>query len=217
MTQNTMPTTQETMPETATPMPVEGGKPRREPRPMNGVDTPALFGAIELLSQHNELAKFQFRATNRWQQGTHSRTTIQTFSGAGGEQSHKREFVFDADHPEVLTGRDNGVSPVEFLLHGLAGCLTAGIGNIAAARGITLYEVESQVEGDMSLLGLLGISRLVRNGYEQIRVNFKIKGDASEDALRKIVERSRDVSAVYDVITNGVPVTITVNGEAARN
>jgi uncharacterized OsmC-like protein len=214
MKQDTM--TKDPMPE-AGAMPQETAKPKREPKPLNGVDTPALFGAIDLLANQNELAKFQFRATNRWQQGTHSRTTIQTFSGAGGEQSHKREFVFDADHPELLTGRDNGATPVEFLLHGLAGCLTAGIGNIAAARGVTLYEVQSDLEGDLDMLGLLGISRIVRNGYEKIRVNFKIKGDADEETLRTIVERSRDRSAVYDVITNGVPVDITINGEAARS
>jgi uncharacterized OsmC-like protein len=190
---------------------------RRAPEPLNGVDTPALFGAIDLLASQNELAKFQFRATNRWKHGTHSRTTIQSFSGAGGEQSHVREFTFDADHPEILTGRDQGPTPVEFLLHGLAACLTAGIGNIAAARGVTLYEVESRLEGDIDMLGLLGLSDAVRNGYQRIRVDFRIKGDASAETLRKIVERSRDRSAVYDVLTNGVPVEITVNGEAARS
>lgn len=190
---------------------------RREPKPLNGVDTPALFGAIEMMAAQPELAEFQFRATNRWQQGTHSRTSIQSFSGAGGEQSHVREFTFDADHPELMTGRDQGPTPVEFLLHGLAACLTAGIGNIAAARGVTLYEVESRIEGDINMLGLLGLSSEVRNGYRQMRVNFRIKGDASEETLRKIVERSRDRSAVYDVLTNGVPVDITVNGEAARS
>ena len=192
-------------------------EPKRNPEPLNGVDTVSLAGALDLLAQQNELAKFQFRATNRWQQGTHSRTSIQSFSGAGGEQSHVREFTFDADHPQILTGRDQGPTPVEFLLHGLAACLTAGIGNIAAMRGVTLYEVESQLEGDIDLLGILGLSKQVRNGYEGIRVNFKIKGNAPEEVLRKIVERSRDRSAVYDVLTNGVPVTITVNGEAARS
>jgi uncharacterized OsmC-like protein len=192
-------------------------KTRPEPRPMNGVDTPSLFAAIDLLGRQNELAKFQFRATNRWQQGTHSRSSIQSFSGAGGERGHVREFIFDADHPEILTGRDNGPTPVEFLLHGLAACLTAGIGNVAAARGVTLYEVESQIEGDIDLLGLLGLSATVRNGYERIRVNFKIKGDAPDETLQKIVERSRDRSAVYDVLTNGVPVDITVNGKTARS
>jgi len=190
---------------------------KREPKPLNGVNTPELFGAINLLTEQRDLAKFQFRATNRWQQGTHSRTSFLEFSGAGGEQSHIREYTYDADHPEVFTGRDQAPTPVEFLLHGLAGCLTAGIGNIAAARGITLYEVESRIEGDIDMQGLLGISNEVRNGYERIRVDFKIKGDADEETLRKLVERSRDRSAVFDVLTNGVPVSLTVNGEAARS
>ncbi len=184
---------------------------RKMPEPRNGVDTPKLFATINAVGAQPELAKFQFRATNRWQQGTHSRTRIQSFSGAGGEQMHEKEFVYDADHPAVLVARDQAPTPVEFLLHALAGCLTAGIGNIAAARGITLYEVESTVEGDIDLLGLLGISTDVRNGYKAIRVNFKIKGDAPAEKLEKIVEQSRNRSAVYDVITNGVPVEITVN------
>ena len=183
-----------------------------DPKPLNGVDTPSLFAAINLLDSQRELAEFQFRATNRWRQGTHSGTSIQSFYGAGGEQSHVREFTFDADHPELLTGRDQGPTPVEMLLHGLASCLTAGIGNIAAARWVTLYEVESKLEGDLNMLGLLGISKDVRNGYQRIRVDFKVKGDAPSEKLREIVERSRDRSAVYDVLTNGVPVDITVNG-----
>jgi uncharacterized OsmC-like protein len=184
---------------------------KKMPEPRNGVDTPALFNTINAVGAQPELAEFQFRATNRWQQGTHSRTRIQSFSGAGGEQMHEKEFVYDADHPAPLVGRDQGATPVEFLLHALASCLTAGIGNIAAARGVTLYEVESSVEGDINLLGLLGLSDDVRNGYQGIRVNFDIKGDASAEKLEQIVEQSRNRSAVYDVLTNGVPVSITVN------
>ena len=123
-----------------------------------------------------------------------------------------REFVLDADHPEVLVGKDNGPLPVELVLAGLASCLTAGIGNIAAARGVTLYEVESVVEGDIDLQGILGLSDEVRNGYENIRVEYSIKGDASEEKLREIVAQSRARSAVFDIITNRVPVEITVNG-----
>jgi uncharacterized OsmC-like protein len=183
---------------------------RKMPEPRNGVDTPTLFATINAVAEQPELGQFQFRATNRWQQGTHSRTRIKSFSGAGGEQEHTQEFVYDADHHTVLVGRDLAPTPVEFLLHALASCLTAGIGNIAAARGVTLYEVESTIEGDINLLGLLGISKEVRNGYEAIRVNFKIKGDAPKEVIEKIVEQSRKRSAVYDVITNGVPVDISV-------
>ena len=165
--------------------------PKPMPQPRNGIDTPALLTTINAVGAQPELAKFQFRAENRWQTGTHSRTRIQSFSGAGGEQIHVKEFTCDADHPKVLTGQDQAPTPVEFLLHALAGCLTAGIGNVAAARGVTLTDQ-------------------VRNGYQQIRVSFTIKGDAPPAVLEKIVEQSRKRSAVYDVLTNGVPVTVSV-------
>jgi uncharacterized OsmC-like protein len=186
-------------------------KPTRTPKPMNGVDTPTLFATIGAVKAQPELGTFQFRATNRWQQGTHSRTRIEGFHGAGGEHEHAREFTYDADHPAVLVGRDQGPTPVEFLLHAIAACLTAGIGNIASARGVTLYEVESTVEGDIDLRGILGLSGEVRNGYRRLRVSFRIKGDAPAEKLEEIVAQSRARSAVYDVLTNGVPVEISVN------
>jgi uncharacterized OsmC-like protein len=186
-------------------------KPTRKVAPLNGVDTPSLFATLDVVKGQPELAKFQFRATNRWQQGTHSRTRIESFSGAGGEHAHAREMTYDADHPQVLVGRDQAPTPVEFLLHALAACITAGIGNIAAARGVTLYEVESTVEGDIDLRGIFGHSSEVRNGYQQLRLSFKIKGDAPAEKLAEIVEQSRARSAVYDVLTNGVPVAISVN------
>lgn len=185
-------------------------KPARPREPLNGVDVPTLFATLDVVRQQPELAKFQFRAVNHWQQGTHSRSRIQSFSGAGSEQQHVREYTIDADHPAVLVGRDNGPVPVEFLLHALASCITAGLGNIAAARGVTLYEIESTVEGDIDLQGIFGFSKSVRNGYEGIRVNLKIRGDAPEETLRQLVEQSRSRSAVYDVLTNGVPVAISV-------
>jgi uncharacterized OsmC-like protein len=188
----------------------ETTRPARARIPLNGVDTPTLFATLDVVKAQPSLAKFRFRATNRWQQGTHSRTRIEGFAGAGGEHAHAREMTFDADHPQVLVGRDNAPTPVEFLLHALAACITAGIGNIAAARGVTLYEVESAIEGDIDLRGIFGHSREVRNGYEQIRLTFKIKGDAPAKVLEEIVEQSRSRSAVFDVLTNGVPVSMTV-------
>ena len=184
---------------------------KRKPQPLNGVDTPTLFATLDAVKAQPELAKFQFRATNRWQHGAHSRTRFESFHGAAAERAHEQAFTYDADHPTVLVGRDQAPTPVEFLLHGLAACLTAGIGNIAAARGITLYEVESTVEGDIDLSGILGLSDKVRNGYEQIRITFRIKGDAPEEKLRQIVEQSRMRSAVYDVLTNGTEVSVSVN------
>lgn len=181
--------------------------------PLNGVDTPTLFATIDAVAGAPELAKFQFRASNQWLAGTHSRSRIETFSGAGGEQKHTGDVQFDADHPKVLVGTDTAPTPVEFLLHALAGCLTAGIANIAAARGVKLTEVRSTVEGNIDLRGILGPSKDVRNGYQDITIRFSIKGDAPAEKLREIVEQSRARSAVFDVLTNGVPVTVAVNGD----
>jgi uncharacterized OsmC-like protein len=179
--------------------------------PLNGVDTPTLFATLDAVRNNPELAKFQFRASNRWIRGTHNRGTIQGFYGAGQEDtSRTAAFTLDADHPAVLVGTGQGPTPVEFLLHAIAACLTAGIANIAAARGIELREVSSTVEGDIDLLGILGLSDQVRNGYQAIRVNVQIAGDAPAEVLRGLLAQSRDRSAVYDVLTNGVPVSVEV-------
>jgi len=192
-------------------MPTETTAPRRERVPLNGVDTPTLFATLDVVKGQPELAKFQFRARNRWQSGTLSETTISSFSGAGGEHAHQTTFKVNADHPAVLVGADRAPLPVEYLLHALASCITGGIANIAAARGITLTEVESQIEGDINLLGIFGMSKEVRNGYQGIRASFSIKGDAPTEKLQEIVEQSRARSAVFDVLTNGVPVSMSVN------
>ena len=177
----------------------------------NGVDTATLFATLDAVKQAPEAARFQFRARNEWISGTHNRSTIADYFGVGEERSHERTFVFDADHPAVLVGQDHGPTPVEFVLHALAACLTAGLANIAAARKIRLTEVRSTVSGDIDLNGILGLNPAVRNGYERITVRFTVKGDAPEEKLRELVEQSRARSAVYDVITNGVPVTIEVD------
>ena len=183
----------------------------RAPRePLNGVDTPALLATINVVKEAPALAKFRFRATNRWVSGTYSESRVDSFSGAGGEHTHRTEFRYGADHPAVLVGQDRGPTPIEFLLVGLAACITAGIGNVAAARGVTLTSIESQVEGDIDLQGILGLSDQVRNGYERIRISFTIAGDAPPAKLRQIVEQSRARSAVFDVLTNGVPVDISI-------
>jgi uncharacterized OsmC-like protein len=176
----------------------------------NGVDTAALFATLDAVKDNPEIAKFQFRATNRWVSGTHNQSTIHGFYGAMQEMTHQHTHVYDADHPAVLVGADNAPTPAEFVLHALAACLTSGLANIAAARGVNLTEVNSTVEGDIDLLGILGLSKDVRNGYQQIKVSFKIRGDDPEK-LRQVVEQSRKRSAVYDVVTNGVPVAIEVD------
>src|SRR5262245_58407579 len=157
----------------------------------NGVDTATLFATLDAVKAAPEAAKFQFRAHNEWVSGTHNRSTISDFFGVGEEREHERTFVFDADHPAVLVGRDNGPTPVEYMLHALAACLTAGLANIAAARGITLTEVRSTVSGDIDLNGILGLNPHVRNGYQKISVRFQISGDAPADILKGLVEQSR--------------------------
>jgi uncharacterized OsmC-like protein len=187
-------------------MTVTTERPRR-----NGVDTPTLFATLDAVKQQNEIAKFQFRATNTWETGTHSRSTISGFYGAGQEMEHKSVATLDSDHPAVLVGTDNGPTPVEYLLHAIASCLTAGVANVAAARGVDLTRVSSTVEGDIDLLGILGLSDgSVRNGYERIKVTFHIDGDADDETLRSIVEQSRRRSAVYDVLAHPTPVDVDV-------
>jgi len=176
----------------------------------NGVDTGALFATLDAVRAAPPAARFQFRVTNEWLTGTHNRTTIHGFFGVGEERTHERSFEIDADHPAVLVGQDNGPTPVEHLLHALAACLTAGLVNIAAARGVRLTEVRSRLAGDIDLNGILGLDPSVRNGFQNISVRFTVKGDAPADVLRAIVAQSRSRSAVFDMITNPVPVDIDV-------
>ena len=179
----------------------------------NGVDIQGLFGALDAVKAQPEAAKFQFRARNQWISGTHSRSTIYDFFGLGEEQTHLEEHAFEGDHPVQLVADDNAPSAAEQLLHALAACITSGIGNVAAARGIELTRVESVVTGDIDLLGLLGLDPTVRNGYQGIDVRITIEGDASADKLKGIVERSVARSAVYDMLTNGTTVSVEVASE----
>ena len=177
----------------------------------NGVDTAALFATLDAVKGQPEIAKFQFRTSNTWLTGTHSRSTFSDFYGAMQEMAHKHVTEVESDHPAVLVGQDEAPSPVEYVLHAIAACLTAGIANMAAARGVQLTKVSSTVEGDIDLLGILGLSDGgVRNGYQQIKVTFHIEGDADDATLRAIVEQSRRRSAVYDVLTQPTPVAIEV-------
>ena len=181
------------------------------PAPRNGVDTPKLFATIGAVASQPALAQFRFRAQSHWVGGTQSRTTIAGFYGVGAEMQHEAPFQASADHPKILCGEDNGPAPVEWVLHALAACLTAGIANISAARGVTLHSVECSVEGDIDLQGILGLSDKVRNGFQAIRVNYIVKGDAPEEKLRQIVDQARARSAVFDILTGHVPVTIEVD------
>ena len=177
----------------------------------NGVDTEKLFATLDLIGEQPELAKFQFRATNRWIGGAHNRTTIQGFYAAGGEDTSRDEaFEIDAGEPGILLGTDTGANPAEYLLHALAACLTTSIVYVAAARKVELTSVESSLTGDMDVRGALGVDPEPRNGFKRIRVSFRVSGYATEAKLREVVERARKRSAVYDMVTNGVPVEISV-------
>lgn len=175
---------------------------------MNGVDVPTLAATLGVVKSQPGLAKFTFRANGEWLAGTHSRTAFSTFYGAGGEQAHKATQTVDGDHPGVLCGADNGPTPVELLLAALSACITAGIGNIAAIRQVKLHSVETTLEGDIDLQGIFGMDASVRNGFSAIRASFKIKGDAPKQVLEAIVHQSVARSAVMDVLSNGVPVSV---------
>ena len=176
----------------------------------NGVNVDALLGARDALSKAPEAAKFNWRATCKWQNGTHSQTSVKGFFGLGQEQSHKRETVFDADHPEVFAAEDNGITPIEYLLVGLAACLTAGVASVAQNRGIQLRSVESTVEGQHDIRGILGADSDVRNGFSDIKVTYKIDADASDADIKALVAQSQKRSAVYDIITNPTDVRVEV-------
>lgn len=179
-------------------------------RRVNGVDTGTLFATIGAVREQPELAKFQFRTANEWVSGTHSVGRFPGFYGAGQEHTHATDTVMQADHPAVLVGQDHGPTPAELLLNALGSCLMAGLGNIAAARGIELRGVRCTVEGDIDLRGILGLDDTVRNGFEAIRVVFSVDGDAEAEKLAALVGQSRSRSAVFDVLTNGTAVTVEV-------
>jgi uncharacterized OsmC-like protein len=176
----------------------------------NGVNVQALLDAREALKGAPEAAQFTWRASCKWQNGTHSRTNVDGFFGLGQEQRHKTETSFDADHPEIFASQDNGITPIEYVLVGLASCLTAGVAAVAQNRGIQLRSVESKLEGTMDIRGILGIDSEVRNGYDDIKVTFTIDADASKKEIEAIVAQSQKRSAVYDVITNPVNVVVEV-------
>jgi uncharacterized OsmC-like protein len=177
----------------------------------NGVNVEALLGARKALTDAPEAARFQWRASCKWVNGTHSHSTVQQFFGLGAEQAHKTEFSFNADHPEIFASEDKGATPVEFVLVGLASCLTAGIAAVAQNRGIQLRSVSATIEGGMDIQGILGIDSDVRNGFDGIKVKYQIDADATPDEIKAIVAQSQKRSAVFDVITNPTNVTVEVN------
>ena len=176
----------------------------------NGVNVEALLGAREALTQAPEGARFNWRATCNWIGGTHSNSTVQGFYGLGGEQSHRTRFSFDSDHPEIFASEDNGATPVEYVLVGLAGCLTAGVAAVAQNREIQLRSVKASLEGSMDIQGILGIDSDVRNGFGDVKVVFEIDADASKEDIEALVAQSQKRSAVFDIITNPTNVSVHV-------
>ena len=176
----------------------------------NGIEINALLGAREALSQAPEAAQFKWRATCDWVNGTHARSTIESFFGLGEEQSHRQKYAYDSDHPEVFASEDNGPTPVEFVLVGLAGCLTAGIAAVAQNRNIQLRSIRATLEADMDIQGILGIDGDVRNGFENVRVTYEIDADAPKAEIEAVVAQSQRRSAVYDIITNPTNVFVEV-------
>jgi len=170
-----------------------------------------MFGTLDLIKVQPELAKFQFRATNRWIDGSHNRSTIKGFYAAGGEDaSRSKQWELDAGEPAILLGSDEGPNPAEYLLHALAACLTTSIVYVAAARMVELTSVESTLTGDMDVRGALGVDDEPRNGFERIAVSFRVTGNAPDERLREVLERATKRSAVYDMVTGGVPVAVQV-------
>ena len=182
-----------------------------DPKVDNGVNVEALLSARDALSDAPAGAKFAWRATCKWQNGVLSKSTVERFRGLGDEQKHKTEFNFDADHPEVFAAEDNGATPVEYVLVGLASCLTAGIASVAQNRDIQLRSVEAKLEGSMDILGILGADPEVRNGFEDIKVTFDIDADASQEDVEALVAQSQKRSAVFDILTNPTSVSVDVN------
>jgi uncharacterized OsmC-like protein len=177
----------------------------------NGVNVQALLDARTALTDAPDGAQFTWRASNQWVRGTHSRSSITGYFGLGEDHNHRSTWSFDADHPEVFASEDIGPTPVEYVLVGLASCLTAGIAAVAQNRGIQLNAVQATIEGDMDILGILGADPDVRNGFNGIRVHYKIDADASPEEIEALVAQSQKRSAVFDAITNPTSVTVQVN------
>jgi uncharacterized OsmC-like protein len=176
----------------------------------NGVNVDALLSARAALTDAPEGARFKWRATSQWVNGTHSRATVDGFFGLGAEQRHRQSYQFDSDHPEVFASADNGATPVEYVLVGLAGCLSAGIAAVAQNRNIQLHSVRATLEAGMDLQGVLGIDDKVRNGFDGIKVHYEIDANATPEQIAALVAQSQKRSAVFDIVTNPTDVTVTV-------
>ena len=178
---------------------------------VNGVNVDQLFSTIDLIKDKPEVAKFKFRATNTWIDGTHNRATVKDFYGALEEDNSREPMVFHEDEPPVLLGTNQGANPVEYLLVALSGCLTTSLIAHASARGIEIKRVKSRYEGDIDLRGFLGISDDVLVGYQSIRVYFEIDADISEEQKEELVRMAQKYSPVFNTITKSATVSVQLD------
>ena len=181
-----------------------------EQKIVNGVNVTKLFGTIDAIKSSPILSKFNFRAKGEWIKGGHNQTTINDFYGACQTHSRSRPFVYDEDEPPVLLGEDYGANAGEYALAALSSCLTTTLIYHAAAQGVVIDEVESTLSGDIDLQGYLGMSENVRNGYEKIKVTFKVKSNASKEKIRELVELAQKRSPVFDIISHPTPVEVSL-------
>jgi uncharacterized OsmC-like protein len=184
-----------------------------EERIVNGVNVDRLFGTIHAIQDTPGLARFRFRVQNTWVSGGHNRTTIAGFYGACERHKHAEPLVLEADEPVVLLGGGADANPMEYVLTGLAACLTTSLVYHAAARGIMLHEVESRLEGDLDLHGFLGLSESVRNGFEDVRVTLRIKAAVPDAILEELCRIAQKYSPVFDIISKPVPVVVHLESE----
>jgi uncharacterized OsmC-like protein len=187
-----------------------------EDKLVNGVNVKELFSTIDAIKGNPDIAKFRFRATNKWINGTHCRATIKDFYGALKEDDSRPPMVYDMDEPPVLLGNNDGRNPVEYLLVALSGCLTTSLIAHASAKGIEINGVESRYEGDIDLRGFLGISEDVPVGYQNIRVYFKIDADISEEQKEELIRMAQKYSPVFNTITKSAPVSVHLDKESFK-
>ena len=181
----------------------------QDARLVNGLNTTEMFETLDAIECQPSLARFQFRAGNKWIDGGENRSTIKDFYGAGREDDSRREpFVFTNGEPPVLLGDNEGANPVEFLLHSLAGCITTTIVLHAAARGIRIEELSTQLDGDIDLQGLLGLDDSVPPSYEQIRIRINIKADCSDEELDDLLGYAQEHSPVCNTVCRPIPIKL---------
>lgn len=179
---------------------------------LNGVAVDNLMETIDLLKSQPELGEFKFRARNRWVDGTLNRAENPAFYGAGTEDTGRQcPHVHDIDEPPVLLGEDRGANPVEYLLTGLSGCVTTTFIAYAAAQGVKIDELRTELEGDIDVRAFLGITQDVRAGYKQIRIKFHVKSDAPREKIEELIRLAKSRSPVSESVRNGVPVECTLS------